>query len=252
MSHSRFVRIVCPSIIVTTLCLQVVAQTPAITSWNNDTLNLRMGYPSDLVQADPAQAIHDGHLTLLGIAGDTDPQLAAATHCLRPDLLLQLPPANPPQTATQTTTNGETQVKVTPAAAATILLAELDIDCLTPEEQVKSHDLLASMAEAVTKVPGMHSIAEPTWYNIGSQKVHMAAAQGQIQAQPQPQPQTPPLPQQIFTMGLSTIWNNHLLVWYFSSNSIDTLNRITKATVRFGRSAPAPLYPLSIGNASSQ
>lgn len=51
-------------------------------------------------------------------------------------------------------------------------------------------------------------------------------------------------------MALSTNWNNHLLVWYFSSNSIDTLNRITKTTVRFGNDKAAPLYPLVIGNAT--
>ena len=57
-------------------------------------------------------------------------------------------------------------------------------------------------------------------------------------------------PSQLYTMGLSTNWNNHLLVWYFTSNSIDTLNRITKTTVRFGNDKAAPLYPLTIGNAS--
>jgi hypothetical protein len=76
----------------------------------------------------------------------------------------------------------------------------------------------------------------------------MAAAQGQPQAQPLPaDPQLlaqPPL----YTMGLSTNWNNHLLVWYFLSNNIDILNRITKTTVRFGRDQAAPLYPLTIGN----
>jgi hypothetical protein len=51
-------------------------------------------------------------------------------------------------------------------------------------------------------------------------------------------------------MGLSANWNSHLLVWYFSSNNIDTLNRITKTTVRFGRDQAAPLYPLTIGNAT--
>jgi hypothetical protein len=53
-------------------------------------------------------------------------------------------------------------------------------------------------------------------------------------------------------MGLSTNWNSHLLVWYFSSNSIDTLNRLTKTTVRFGRAQAAPLCPVPIGNASSR
>jgi len=103
------------------------------------------------------------------------------------------------------------------------------------------------MAEIVNKVPGMKSNAQPATYTIGWQKVHMAAAQGQ----PQSQPQTPSSsPSQLYTMGLSTNWNSHLLVWYFSSNSVDTLNRITKTTVRFGRDQAAPLYPLTIGNAT--
>jgi hypothetical protein len=74
----------------------------------------------------------------------------------------------------------------------------------------------------------------------------MAAAQGQPQASEIPNPQ--PGSSQLFTMGISTNWNSHLLVWYFSSNSADTLNRITKTTVRFGRAQAAPLYPLAIGS----
>jgi len=212
------------------LPIAAVAQAP-LTEWRSDTLNLRFSYPSDLAPVDSAQGLHDGHLTLLGISGTSDPALAAATRCLHPDLLLQ-----------RTATQGSQQT-------ATILLAELDVTCLTPEQQVASKDLLASMAELVAKVPGMTSIAQPTWYNIGWQKVHMAAAQGM------PQGSAPTAsgatPSQLFTMGLSTTWNNHLLVWYFSSNSTDVLNRITKSTVRFGRSAAAPLYPNTIGNSTN-
>jgi hypothetical protein len=69
----------------------------------------------------------------------------------------------------------------------------------------------------------------------------MAAAQGPPQSSDQGQ---------LYTMGISTNWNSHLLVWYFSSNSIDMLNRITKTTVRFGRDQAASLYPLTIGNAT--
>jgi hypothetical protein len=75
----------------------------------------------------------------------------------------------------------------------------------------------------------------------------MAAAQGQPQTREQTQ-DSPPASSQLYTMGLSTNWNSHLLVWYFTSNNIDTLNRITKTTVRFGRDTAAPLYPLTIGN----
>jgi hypothetical protein len=196
---------------------------PNTTEWENEALKLRLFYPSDLVRSDAAQIMHDGHITLFGISGASDAKLAEATNCLRPVLLLEAPKDS--------------------AATATILLAELDVDCLTPDQQNKATNLLADMAEIVDKVPGMKSNAQPATYTIGWQKVHMAAAQGQ----PQGPPQTPS--SQLYTMGLSTNWNSHLLVWYFSSNSVDTLNRITKTTVRFGRDQAAPLYSLTIGNA---
>jgi hypothetical protein len=200
------------------LALPASAQAP-LTEYSSDTLNLRFSYPSDLTKADAAEAVKDGHLTLLGISGDSDPALAAATRCLRPDLL-------------------------TKSATATILLAELDVTCLTPEQQANAKDLLANMAELVTKVPGMSSIAPPAWYNVGWQKIHMAAAQGSPQSAA-----GDAAPQRLYTMGFSTSWNNHLLVWFFSSTDIPTLNRITKSTVRFGRSAAAPLYASAVNDA---
>jgi hypothetical protein len=202
-----------------TLSLPALAQSP-LTEWHNDTLNLRFSYPSDLTQADPSQALHDGQLTLLCISGASDPAASSTTRCLRPNLLAQ-------------------------SSTATILLAELDVTCLTPEQQSNAKSLLADMAELVAKVPGMTSIAQPAWYNVGWQKIHMAAAQGS----PQASAPTDPTPQRLYTMGFSTNWNNHLLVWYFSSTDIQTLNRITKSTVRFGRSTAAPLYPSPINDA---
>jgi hypothetical protein len=227
-----------------TLPLTAIAQAPGPnqTEWENESLKLRLFYPSDLVKADPAQVMHDGHFTLLGISSTADPKLAEATRCLRPELLLQLPQSGPAQAATtQPTPDGGAKVTVTPAVTATILLADLDIDCLS-QHQFTSTTLLSDMAEIVTKVPGMKPIAQPSTYTVGWQKVHMAAAQGQPQGEPQAA-----IPQQIYTMGLSTNWNNHLLVWYFSSNNVDTLNRITKTTVRFGRAEARPLYSVVIG-----
>lgn len=234
------------------LPLAAIAQTPTA-EWENESLKLRLFYPSDLTKQDATDVMQDGNFTLFGVSGSSDPKLAEATHCLRPQLLLELPRSGPAQTTdSQTAPDGSTHVTITPAITATILLAELDIDCLNAEHESNSTTLLADMAEIVTKVPGMKPIAQPSTYTIGYQKVHMAAAQGQPQAQPQPNPSSPQPtgPLQLFTMGLSTNWNNHLLVWYFSSNSIDTLNRITKTTVRFGRAEPAALYPVVIGNAS--
>jgi hypothetical protein len=241
------------SLLAVSLSAAAAAQTPApnTTEWENEALKLRLFYPSDLVKADPAQVMHDGHFTLFGISGAADPKLADATRCLRPELLLQLPSSAPSQTTTtQPTPDVGAKVTITPAVTASILLADLDIDCLS-QHQSNSTTLLADMAEIVTKVPGMKPIAQPSTYTVGWQKVHMAAAQGQPQAdnaQPQPTDNVQPaIPQQLYTMGLSTNWNNHLLVWYFSSNNIDTLNRITKTTARFGRAEALPLYPVVMG-----
>jgi hypothetical protein len=229
---------------VSSLSARAQAPAPDTTEWENEALKLRLFYPSDLIKGDVDQVMHDGHLALAGVSGATDQKLAEATHCLRSELLLELPQPSPSQTANaQPTTDGGTQVTATSAATANILLAELDINCLNAQHASISTTLLNDMAEIVSKVPGMKSIAQPATYTIGRQKVHMAAAQGQ----PQSQPQT-----QLFTMAISTNWNSHLLVWYFTSNSIDTLNRITKTTVRFGRDQAAPLYPLTIGNATPQ
>jgi hypothetical protein len=233
--------------------LTAAAQTPAsnTTEWENEALKLRLFYPSDLVKSDPEKVLRDGHLTLFNI---DNPKLAAETHCLRPALLLELPQSGTAQTTeTQPTADGGTQVTIKPTITASVLLAELDVDCLNAEHESSSTTLLADLAEIVTKVPGMKPIAQPSWYNVGWQKVHMAAAQGPAPTQPQSADQKdsqPTIPQSLYTMGLSTNWNSHLLVWYFSSNNIDTLNRITKTTVRFGRAEAAPLYPVPMGTAA--
>lgn len=229
-----------------TFSLFAKAQPPApnTTEWENEALKLRLFYPSDLLKADTEQVMHDGHLTLFGISGASDPKLAEATRCLRPILLLELR-ESPSQLSVEVEPGVEGSDKMTrvPNPRAMILLAELDINCLTPE-QSKATNLLPEMAEIVNKVPGMKSIVQPSTYTIGWQKVHMAAAQGQ--------PQSQPASAYLYTMGISTNWNSHLFVWYFSSTNINTLNSITKTTVRFGRDQAAPLYPLTIGNATPQ
>jgi hypothetical protein len=253
MTLSLRTRIVIGLLFTAGLSFSATAQTPApnTTEWENEALKLRLFYPSDLVKADTAQIMHDGHISLFGISGASDPKLAEATNCLRPQLLLELPQSPSKVNAkVEPGVDGGTRVTTTPSVSATILLAELDVECLNSEHESGSTTLLNDMAEIVSKIPGMKSIAQPATYTIGWQKVHMAAAQGQPQTQPDPA--DPQLSGQLplYTMGLSTNWNNHLLVWYFSSNNIETLNRITKTTVRFGRDQAAPLYPLSIGNAT--
>jgi hypothetical protein len=222
------------------------AQTPApnTTEWENEGLKLRLFYPSDLVKGDTEQVLRDGQITLAGVSGASDQKAAAAARCLRPLLLLHLPQAGPSQAeTTQPASDSGTAVTNAPAVSANLLLAELDINCLNAEHATASTTLLDNMAEIVVKVPGMRSIAQATTYTIGWQKVHMAAAQGQLQSGA-----AGAAPSQLYTMGLSTNWNSHLLVWYFTSNSIETLDRITKTAVRFGRDQAAPLYPLTIGN----
>jgi hypothetical protein len=246
MTLSRTSRILAASLffpLMLSLAASAQAPGPNQTEWENEALKLRLFYPADLAKADPAEVMHDGHFTLFGISGTADSNLADATRCLRPELLLQLPQSNPAQTeTTRPTPDGGAKVTITPAVTATLLLADLDIDCLS-QHQFTSTTLLNDMAEIVTKVPGMKPIAQPSTYTVGWQKVHMAAAQGQPQADNAP----PAIPQQLYTMGLSTNWNNHLLVWYFSSNNIDTLNRITKTTARFGRAEARPLYSVVFG-----
>lgn len=190
-----------------------------------------------MVKGDPSDVMREGQINLPGLTGITDPKSAEAVRCLRPALVLQLAHSSPTQES-QPTEDGTAQITVTPGVNATILLAELDVNCLNAERASKSTTLLDDIAEIVNKAAGMTSIAQPSTYTIGWQKVHMAAAQGQQGAAP------------VYTMGISTNWNNHLLVWYFSSSSIETLNRITKTTVRFGNDHAAPLYPLTVGNAS--
>jgi hypothetical protein len=219
--------------------LVATAQEPApdTTEWENETLKLRLFYPSEMVKGDPSDFVRDGEINLPGLTGISDPKSAEAARCLRPVLVVQLPHASPTQKS-QPTADGATQVSVTPGVNATMLLAELDVTCLNEERAAKSTTLLNDMAEAVNRAAGMKPTAQPSTYTIGWQKVHMAAAQGQQGAAP------------VYTMGISSNWNSHLLVWYFTSSSIDMLNRITKTTVRFGNDHAAPLYPLTIGNAS--
>ena len=179
MSAHLFSRLIPASLLAFALSAQ--AQAP-LTDWSSDDLKLHFSYPSDLTKADPAQAIQDGHLTLLGITGGDDPSLAAATRCLRPKLLLQ----HAASAADKTT--------------STILLAELDISCLTPEQQANSTDLLNKMANLVTKAPTMSSLMQPATYTVGQQNVHMAAAQGKCPISGA----NPPEPQQVYTMGFAT------------------------------------------------
>src|SRR5258708_27684521 len=77
--------------VVLLISLSASAQAPApnTTEWENEALKLRLFYPSDLMKADTDQVMRDGHFTLFGISGASDPKLAEATNCLRPILLLK-------------------------------------------------------------------------------------------------------------------------------------------------------------------
>ena len=241
MTPSLRIRSIAALLFFAAFSVLVTAQPPApnTTEWENEALKLRLFYPSDMMKEDVGSLMQGDHFRLF--RNVLDPQLAQVSQCLRPHLLLKLPQSDPNRN-TETQTAAPEGLAKTPwqgPNAATIILAELDVDCLTPEQQNKATNLLDNMAEIVGKDANMKVIAQPSTYTIGWQKVHMAAAQ----MSPQPSPA-------FYLMGISTNWNSHLLVWYFSSSDIDTLNRITKTTVRFGRDQAAPLYPLSIGNAN--
>ena len=230
------------------LAAPCIAQTPGAgqLEWRSDALDLRFAYPSDLVRRDPVEALKDGHLMVYGLPGTQIPALASATRCLKPLLSLELPTSGGEASKTQIQdASGGATVTVRQALLGVILLADLDINCMTPEEQAKARELQTSMVAIVTQVPGMHAMMQPALYTVGNQKVHVAAAQGLPNVQEDPNAPADPLLS--YTMAFSTSWNNHLLVWYFSSNSSATLNRITKSTVKFGKAKEAPLYPVQIG-----
>jgi hypothetical protein len=212
--------------------------------WSNESLNLRFMYPGELVRRDPAEALKDEHLMLYGIPGGQTKELADATRCLKPLLSLELPTSGGSITRTETKNpDGSITVTMKPALLGTILLADLDIDCMTPEQQVMAHDLQTHLVDVLGKVPGMHSVLQPSVYLIERQAMHMAAAQGQPISQDADAPTDPLLS---YTLAFSTSWNNHLLVWYFSSNNAGMMNRMTKSTVKFGSASVATLYPPAI------
>lgn len=237
-------------LLVPNLPLSAPAQAPAppdTTTFTSEALNLRFTYPSTLHETDPAQAIADGHLNVLGISADSDPALSRATACLHPLLLVKTPESQAGATSTaETSPDGSTHVQVTPTTTATILLAELDLHCVAEQGNADANNILTRLAEVVEKTPRMSRIIEPASYNVDRQRVHIAAAQGHLKSDGETSPFT------IFTMGLSTSWNNHLLVWFFTSNNISMLDNITKSTVAFGRQSPAVLYPLHVRNGNAQ
>ena len=223
--------------------------------FQSDSLNLRFNYPDSLQKRDLSEAVADGHLTLSGLSPAPQQAPGTVAGCLRPLLFVQSSePGQTETTSRQTAPDGTVTVRITPATAATILLAELDPTCLASAEAASNHKELPEMARQLLLTPGMNTLAQPTPYTIGRQRVVMAAAQGHPPQAPGPgadavQPATPSA-FTLFTMAVATTWNNHLLVWFLTSNQIATLDQLSKSTVRFGREAAAPLYPLTLGNAS--
>ena len=236
---------------------QTAGPTGGRTLFTSDALNLRFAYPSTLEPHDLSEAMADGRLTMLGLSAGRSETKGSLPACLRPLLLARTPQRGTTATTTErpAVDGSETVVTVTPVGAATLMLAELDPNCLLEAEQVSGRKDLPVMAQQFLATPGMAAVAQPASYTIGSQKVFMAAAQGH--------PETPPAtgsdasvqpastPFTIFTMAIATTWNNHLLVWLMSSNQIGLLDQMSKSTVRFGRGAEAPLYPRPMGNADA-
>ena len=203
---------------------QAPAPAEASAMFSSDALNLRFHYPSLLERRDAAAGVTEGHLAVLGLSNATGQVQGSVAACLRPVLLAQTPrPAQSSRMTEKPSADGsKTVVTITPAAAATLLLAELDPNCLSGAEQVSGRKELPVMAQQFLASPGMAAVAEPASYSIGSQKVFMAAAQGHPEtpaaagSDPTQRPSATPFP--IFTMAIATNWNSHLLVWLMSAN----------------------------------
>ena len=213
--------------------------------WTNEALNLSFKYPADLVRRDPNEAWKDEHLMVYGIPGGQVRQLAVTTSCLKPMLSLELPTSGGLAIKTEKKNpDGSSTFTIRPALLGTILLAEVDFDCLKPELLGKTIDPLTQMLSLLPKVPGMHSVIPPTMYLLDKQKIYMAGAQGLPKFEVDPDVPMDPL--LTFTLGFATNWDSHLLVWYLSANNTNTMNRMTKSLVKFGSQAPRVLYPLPV------
>jgi hypothetical protein len=212
--------------------------------WTNEALDLRFKYPADLVRRDPKDALDDEHLMVYGVPGGQTKEIATATGCLKPMLSLELPTSGGSIIRTETKNpDGSITVHMKPALLGTVLLAELDVTCLSPAQQAMAKDLQTSTVALLAKVPGMHSVLQPSQYMIDKQMVHMAGAQGQPL---NPDTQEPAEALLSYTLAFTTMWNNHLLVWFFSSNNAGMMNRMTKASVKFGSGKEATLYPPTV------
>ena len=218
------------------------------TEWRSDALDMHFLYPGDFVLRDPVEAMKDGHLMVFGIPGTQLPELADRTKCLKPLLELEIPTSGGSADQTKVKNpDGSITITVKPALLGTILLAELQIECLTPQQQAqaKGAELQTGMVQLVTKVPGMRPTMQPAMYLVGKQKMLMAGAQGVPKVAEDPNAPAEPLFS--YLTAFSTSWNNHLLVWYFSSNSAATLNRMTRSMVKFGNTPALAIYPLQVG-----
>ena len=249
MSRRLFTGILATQLLASALTAQEPSASAAdavkTTTYNSDTLNLRFTYPSYMHQRDAAEAMQSGHLAIFGSSGVNDPEHLQVVKCLHPALLLNTPNDAASQQQVRSehqNADGSTTV-VTHAAApeATVLLAELDPTCLTPEQQAKAEDLLAAISQTIAHLPGMSPIGKPLWYKVGRQKIHMAASQGHLQMAGQTSAGA------VGMTAFSTNWENHFLIWFFESNNVALMNRLTKSVVAFGRETPAPLFPASIG-----
>jgi hypothetical protein len=212
--------------------------------WTNEALDLHFKYPADLVRRDPKDALNDEHLMVYGVPGGQTKEIATATGCLKPMLSLELPTSGGSIIRTETKNpDGSVTIHMKPALLGTVLLSELDVTCLSPAQQAMTKDLQASTVGLLAKVPGMHSVLQPSEYLMDRQMIHMAGAQGQPL---NPDTQEPAEALLSYTLAFTTMWNNHLLVWFFSSNNAGMMNRMTKATVKFGNSKEVTLYPPTV------
>jgi hypothetical protein len=213
----------------------------------DEQLDLHFNYPVEMRVLDANADIESGHQNIYGAPGGNDPEHQESIRCMRPLLDLELPPENAPQRLADV---GDMWVDDTQAYKdsrkpepifAKIFFAEVVKSCLPPKLQKNENDVLGNIALSVVSEPGIQRMAQPIWYEIGKQKIHMNSGMGRPVANGQVA--TAP----IIIMAMATQWRGHLLVWMFTSNDVEIFNEITKSQVEFGSGPWGPMFAASVG-----
>jgi len=210
-------------------------------------LDLHFDHPVEMRTLDASADLESGHQNLYVSSGGDDPEHQAALRCMRPLLDLELPQDKAPQRLADV---GDMWVDDTQAYKdsrkpepifAKIFLAEVVRGCLPPKVQKNESDALGNIALSAVSEPGIQRMAQPIWYEVGKQKIHMNSGMGRpiINGHLADAP--------IIVMAMATQWRGHLLAWIFASNDAEIFNEITKSLVGFGDGLLGPMFPANIG-----